>query len=74
MYDKAESCSITAVTFTKTNELVSSNMRGQLKTWDLRSNSQSSVRTCSQVIMLPKDLFRIFILQYFSQKNIFQYK
>ena len=52
MYDKAESCSITAVTFTKTNELVSSNMRGQLKTWDLRSNSQSSVRTCSQVIIL----------------------
>ena len=49
MYDKAESCSITAVTFTKASELVSSNMRGQLKTWDLRSNSQAAVRTCSQV-------------------------
>ena len=49
MYDKAESCSITAVTFTRTSELVSSNMRGQLKTWDTRTNSQAPVRTCSQV-------------------------
>ena len=52
VYDKAESCSITAVTFTRTSELVSSNMRGQLKTWDLRSNSQTAVRTCSQVTLL----------------------
>ena len=41
VYDKADSCSITALTFSKTSELVSSNMRGQIKTWDLRSNSQT---------------------------------
>ena len=52
VYDKAESCSITAVTFTRASELVSSNMRGQLKTWDLRSNLQAAVRTCSQVTLL----------------------
>ena len=49
VYDKAESCSITAVTFTRASELVSSNMRGQLQTWDTRTNSQKPVRTCSQV-------------------------
>lgn len=48
VYDKAESCSITAVTFTRASELVSSNMRGQLQTWDTRTNSQKPVRTCSQ--------------------------
>ena len=41
VYDKADSCSITALTFSKTSELVSSNMRGQIKTWDLRTNSQA---------------------------------
>ena len=48
VYDKADSCSIATLVFTKTNELVSANMRGQLKTWDLRSNSQSPVSNCSQ--------------------------
>ena len=48
VYDKADSCSITALTFSKTSELVSSNMRGQIKTWDLRSNSQCPVSNSSQ--------------------------
>ena len=48
VYDKADSCSITSLTFTKTNELVSSNMRGQLKLWDLRSNVQTPVSGCDQ--------------------------
>ena len=37
--EKGGSCSIMALSNTRTSELVSSNMRGQLKTCDLRSNS-----------------------------------
>jgi len=48
VYEKGDSCSITALAYTRTSELVSSNMRGQLKTWDLRSNSQTASNTSSQ--------------------------
>jgi len=48
VYEKGDSCSITALAYTRTSELVSSNMRGQLKTWDLRSNSQTPSITSSQ--------------------------
>eukprot|EP00092_Neocalanus_flemingeri_P041747 GFUD01045469.1.p1 GENE.GFUD01045469.1~~GFUD01045469.1.p1 ORF type:complete len:347 (-),score=138.07 GFUD01045469.1:130-1170(-) len=48
VYEKGDSCSITSLAYTRTSELVSSNMRGQLKTWDLRSNSQTPVTTSSQ--------------------------
>ena len=39
VYEKGGSCSITALSITRTSELVSSNMRGQLKTWDVRSKA-----------------------------------
>ena len=44
MYEKGDSCFITALSNTRTSELVSSNMRGQFKTWDLRSNYLSSLQ------------------------------
>jgi len=47
VYDKGDSCSLTALSYTRSSELVSANMRGQLKTWDLRSNSRESVTTAS---------------------------
>jgi len=45
VWDHADSCSITDVTFTKASEVVTSNMRGQLKLWDLRSNQQQPATT-----------------------------
>jgi len=48
VFEKGDSCSITSLAYTRTSELVSSNMRGQLKIWDLRSNSQTPVTTSSQ--------------------------
>jgi len=45
VYDKGDSCSIMALSYTRANELVSANMRGQLKSWDLRSNSREPVST-----------------------------
>jgi len=48
VFEKGDSCSITALAYTRTSELVSSNMRGQLKSWDLRSNSQVPVAVSNQ--------------------------
>jgi len=48
VYEKADSCTITAVSFIRTNEMMSANMRGQLKLWDLRSNSLVPESSCSQ--------------------------
>jgi len=45
VFDHADSCSITDITFTRASEVVSSNMRGQLKLWDLRSNQQQPTST-----------------------------
>lgn len=45
VFEKADSCSITDITFTRASEVVSSNMRGQLKLWDLRSNQQQPTST-----------------------------
>jgi len=38
VYDKADSCSITDVLFSRASDLLTANMRGQLKLFDLRSN------------------------------------
>lgn len=42
MYDKGDSCSLTDVVFSRAAELVTANMRGQLKLFDLRSNQQEA--------------------------------
>jgi len=47
IYDKGDSCSITALSYTRSSELISANMRGQLRSWDLRSNSRDPVSTSS---------------------------
>lgn len=46
VFEHGDSCSITDIIFTRSSEVVSSNMRGQLKQWDLRSNNaQQPVRS-----------------------------
>lgn len=45
VYEKGDSCSITDVIFSRTAEIVTANMRGQLKLFDLRSNQQEAA-TC----------------------------
>jgi len=47
VYDKADSCSLTALSFSRASELVTANMRGQLKSWDLRSNSRTPSSTAA---------------------------
>ena len=47
VYDKADSCSLTALAFSRASELVTANMRGQLKSWDLRSNSRTPTSTAA---------------------------
>lgn len=37
--DNADSCSIHCVIFSKHNEVLTSNLRGQLKIWDLRTQN-----------------------------------
>nr|ACO15127.1 Nucleoporin Nup43 [Caligus clemensi] len=40
-YEKVDSCSLSAVHFVKHDEIVTANMRGQMKLWDLRSSEGS---------------------------------
>ena len=47
VYDKADSCSLTALAFSRASELVTANMRGQLKSWDLRSNTRTPTSTAA---------------------------
>jgi len=47
VYDKGDSCTISCLAFTRASELVTANMRGQLKTWDLRANSRSPSSTAA---------------------------
>jgi nuclear pore complex protein Nup43 len=42
--DKADSCSLTAVDMLKQQEIITANMRGQLKIWDMRSHSDKPSR------------------------------
>jgi hypothetical protein len=42
VYEKGDSCSLTDVIFSRASEIVTSNMRGQLKLFDLRSNQQEA--------------------------------
>jgi hypothetical protein len=42
VYEKGDSCSLTDVIFSRVSEIVTSNMRGQLKLFDLRSNQQEA--------------------------------
>jgi len=44
-YPKADSCSIADVAFVKHDEILTANVRGQLKLFDLRSQSESPSRT-----------------------------
>lgn len=44
-YPEADSCILTSVLFTKADELIVGNMRGQLKIWDLRT-SEGPASTC----------------------------
>lgn len=43
--DQADSCSLTAVQFVKHDQIITANMRGQMKLWDLRSNDDNPVST-----------------------------
>lgn len=43
--DQADSCSLKCVIFLKHNELLTSNSRGQMKIWDLRSSANSPTST-----------------------------
>ena len=45
VYDDADSCSITDIIFSRSTDLLSANMRGQIKLFDLRSNRQDCVAT-----------------------------
>ena len=45
-YDKADSCSLNSVLFIKNDEIAAANMRGQLKIWDVRSNTNTPTSTC----------------------------
>jgi len=45
-YDKADSCSLNSVLFIKNDEIAAANMRGQLKIWDIRSNTDTPTSTC----------------------------
>eukprot|EP00088_Acartia_fossae_P045734 TRINITY_DN4928_c0_g1_i1.p1 TRINITY_DN4928_c0_g1~~TRINITY_DN4928_c0_g1_i1.p1 ORF type:complete len:350 (-),score=88.49 TRINITY_DN4928_c0_g1_i1:159-1208(-) len=51
VYDSADSCSINDIVFPRSSELLTSNMRGQMKLFDLRSNKQEA----SSVYMLSND-------------------
>ncbi|CAB4068770.1 NUP43 [Lepeophtheirus salmonis] len=44
-YEQADSCSLSAVHFVKHDEILTANMRGQMKLWDLRSSETSSPST-----------------------------
>jgi len=43
--DNADSCSIQCVIFLKHNEILTSNLRGQMKVWDLRSGNNKPTNT-----------------------------
>ena len=43
--EKADSCTMNAVTFLKQFEIATVNSTGQLKVWDLREQNQQPMRT-----------------------------
>ncbi len=43
--DKADSCTLNAVTFLKQSEVAAVNSTGQLKVWDLRQDSEEPAKT-----------------------------
>ncbi|CAH0558752.1 unnamed protein product [Brassicogethes aeneus] len=43
--DEADSCSLQCVIFLKHNEILTSNLRGQMKIWDLRSKEKTAINT-----------------------------
>ena len=45
-YNKADSCSLNTVIFIRNDEIAAANMRGQLKIWDLRTNTEEPCKTC----------------------------
>merc|ERR1719273_2232648 len=45
-YNKADSCSLNTVIFIRNDEIAAANMRGQLKIWDLRANTEDPCKTC----------------------------
>ncbi|KAK9872710.1 hypothetical protein WA026_018844 [Henosepilachna vigintioctopunctata] len=51
-YDNADSCSIKCALFLKHNEILTSNLRGQLKIWDLQSRCEEP----SSTFMLSGDI------------------
>ncbi|KAJ8942682.1 hypothetical protein NQ314_010004 [Rhamnusium bicolor] len=58
--DDADSCSIYCVIFLKHNEILTSNLRGQMKVWDLRSSNNEPNTT----FMLSSDLLTPTCLTY----------
>ncbi|XP_076373919.1 nucleoporin 43 [Tachypleus tridentatus] len=49
--DKADSCSLTCVSYLSQHEVIAGNIRGHLKMWDMRSNSDSP----SRILLLSGD-------------------
>jgi len=45
VFDKADSCSINDLIFSRSSDLLTANMRGQIKLFDLRSNKQEACST-----------------------------
>nr|ALS04472.1 nucleoporin Nup43 [Acartia pacifica] len=45
VFDKADSCSINDITFSRSTDILTANMRGQMKLFDLRSNKQEASST-----------------------------
>jgi len=45
-YNKADSCALNTVMFIRSDEIAAANMRGQIKIWDLRANTEDPSRTC----------------------------
>ncbi|XP_044761105.1 nucleoporin Nup43 [Coccinella septempunctata] len=59
-YENADSCSLKCVLFLKHNEILTSNLRGQMKIWDLRSKSEEP----SSMFVLSGDMIAPTCLTY----------
>ena len=75
--EEADSCSLRSVCFLKHNEVLTGNLRGQMKVWDLKSSSDKPTSTfmlsgeqvCSFLLCIYMKKVCFFILAFWAENR-----
>ncbi|XP_045499127.1 nucleoporin Nup43 [Colias croceus] len=67
LYHSADSCSLHSVCFIKSNEVITGNIRGHMKIWDIRSDNQ---KPAASFVLSTDELAATCIVQHPTQPHI----